>query len=150
MNRMIFNLKSKEELIKFNKLMAFLVSYNVCNFDYYNEIHVYQEEALSFIEWEQVPYSGQYGGKFVYKDIDHVVLKEVHFPDGHYEYLADDEEADAIDMWLDKNPGWVKTPFGTWTNEIENAKFEDYLKQSTIKLSDVIDTDIDQDSEKDE
>ena len=66
------------------------------------------------------------------------------FPDNHSELCYDEEDyKNKLDTFLKDNPGWVKTDYGTWTNEIENSKFRDELK-----LSDVID--IDEDDEKED
>ena len=41
-----------------------------------------------------------------------------------------DEEdyKERLDEFLKENPGWVKTHYGTWTNEIENEKFRKQLE----------------------
>jgi len=49
---------------------------------------------------------------------------EKFFPDNHSEMFYSEEEFEyRLKEWLEKNPGWVKTHYGTWTNEIENKKF---------------------------
>ena len=32
--------------------------------------------------------------------------------------------------WMEENPGWVKTSYGTWTNEIENEQFRKYIEEN--------------------
>lgn len=137
MNKMTFDTQNKSEMENLTALLSFLISYNSDSLSLYNEIHIYQEESLTILEWEQVPYSRQYGGKFMFVDEDHAVLKHVRFPDNHYEYLPADEEEKAIDNWLIDNPGWTVTSYGTWTYDPKTEIFQDYLKKNTVKFADI-------------
>lgn len=69
MNKMTFDTQNKSEMENLTALLSFLISYNSDSLSLYNEIHVYQEESLTILEWEQVPYSMQYGGKFMFVDV---------------------------------------------------------------------------------
>lgn len=60
---------------------------------------------------------------FKFVDYDEVIMKEVTFPDRHYEYLFPDEVDEALKDWHEKHPEWVKGPFDTWTNIEENRLF---------------------------
>lgn len=92
---------------------------------HYNEIRIKPEDTgVYVVEWTQVPWSGDYGGHFEYVDEDQVIMEEYLLPDNTYVLLSDDEEfKEYLDNWLKENPGWIKTPYGTWTNTIENEKF---------------------------
>ena len=149
MNSMYFS----EEQVKAGELAEFLnvlLKQSYGKGDSYNEIHIKPVGDQSFtVEWICVPWSGNYGGHFEFVNDDQLVMIEKFFPDNHSELCYDEEDyKNKLDTFLKDNPGWVKTDYGTWTNEIENAKFQDELKKATIKLSDVID--IDEDDEKDE
>ena len=57
-------------------------------------------------------------------------MTEYKFPDNHYEYLNDiDEYEERLNDWLEENPGWKLTSYGTWTNTIENEKFKEALNE---------------------
>lgn len=60
-------------------------------------------------------------------DADELVTKEMRFPDGHYEYVLPGTEEDTLNDWLNHNPGWELTPYGTWTNGEENEKMKKEL-----------------------
>lgn len=123
-NHMVFDTTVEEEINARNDLMNYLLNYNMHCRREYLDIHVYQEEVFTIIEWTQVPYSHDWGGEFKFVGDDELVVKEVRFPDGHYDYALDeDHEKELWENFHKENPGWVKTSYGTWTNEIENEKF---------------------------
>ena len=56
-------------------------------------------------------------------------MLERHFPDNHTELCYNEEDyQEKLAEWLKENPGWVKTSYGTWTNEIENESFRKLLE----------------------
>lgn len=134
MNTMTFDSADKKQYEQAMKWITLLLDYNKESRDDYNEIHIYQEETLIIIEWNQVPYSRDWGGRFEYVDEDHVVMKQVCFPDRHYETLFDDEEEGRLKEWLEENPGWVKNSWGLWTNEIENERLREEFEK-TVKTT---------------
>ena len=93
-------------------------------------MHIYQEESFIVIEWEKIYYQED-GGKpqFVLLDYDEVVMKEIHFPDKHYEYAFPEEVDEIVANWHKDHPEWQKTSYGTWTNVEENKKFQEMLKK---------------------
>ena len=128
--------KKQIEQGQMTKLLDYLMSEAYDKGDYYNDIHIKPCDCEAFIvEWVQVPWSHEFGGSFQYINDDQVVLTEYKLPDGSYVDLAsDDDFKDYLDSWLEENPGWVKTQYGTWTNEIENKKFLEELKKSEEKI----------------
>lgn len=92
----------------------------------YNDIHIKIEDYGAFsVEWVEVPWSHAYGGSFTYVDEGQVVMTEYTFPDNHSELCYDEDDyKERLEEFLKENPGWVKTSYGTWTNEIENEKFK--------------------------
>lgn len=103
-------------------LMTEFVSF-LCRYSYqsgprdfaqYNDIHIEPADCEEFIvEWEQAPWSHDYGGRFEYVDRDQFVCNFVEFPDKHFEYTPEDED-EAIKEWLGENPGWVTDSYGHW------------------------------------
>lgn len=119
---MAFTPENKENM---KKLLKFLVE-DYDSKEYYNEVHITNDGYCTIIEWDNVPFDGTYGGTFRYVDEEHDVLKEVEFPDGHYEYLPDRDEEWVIKEWLEDNPGWEKDEWGNWinTDDIKSKKEE--------------------------
>lgn len=103
------------------------------NNTHYNDIRIKPEETgIYVVEWAQLPWSGDYGGHFEYVGEDQVVMTDYTLPDNTTVRLLDDDEfKDYFNEWLKEHPGWVKTPYGTWTDEIENEKFKDKWINST-------------------
>ena len=113
----------KKGLLK--DLLDYLLEHNRKNEEQYYDIHITTDGYCSIVEWTDVMYNQEYGpdAKFQFVDTDEVVMKEVCFPDNHYEYLFEDEIDERFKEWLKDNPGWEKTTYGTWTNRIENRFF---------------------------
>ena len=113
------------------KLLNCLLELNKESQKHYNDIHITTDGFCTIIEWESVPYSHEYGGSFKYVSEDEVVMLERHFPDNHYEHFYSEEDyQEKLHEWLKENPGWVKTSYGTWTNELENEQFRKMLEES--------------------
>ena len=106
-----------------------LLNYNKVSKTHYNDIHLTTDGYCTIIEWETIPYNHEYGGSFKYVGEDEVIMLERRFPDNHTELCYDEEDyKERLDEFLKENPGWVKTHYGTWTNEIENEKFRKQLE----------------------
>lgn len=114
-------------------LLNYLLEHNKKNENQYYDIHITTDGYCTIIEWKDVNYSQDYGpeGKFEYVPYNGLVMLEYDFPDNHREMCYDEEDyQERLKEFLEENPGWVKTSYGTWTNEIENEK---YRKQLEIK-----------------
>ena len=124
MNRQSFDLEKPNGKKQFLALLNALMDYNEDpDNSYFNDIHIKQEESFAVIEWDTVPYSGEWGGHWHFLEDDEVIMKEVHFPDGHYDYVFPEEVEETIKKWHEDHPEWVKTSYGTWTNMEENRYF---------------------------
>lgn len=134
MNRQYFS-KEQIEAGELHKLLDYLMAEAYGAGEYYNDIHIKPEDCEAFtIEWEQVPWNHQFGGHFELIEEDQVVMIERTFPDNHTELCYDEEDFnERLKEFLEQNPGWVKTTWGTWTNEIENEKWKEYLKKEEAK-----------------
>ena len=98
--------------------------------DRYNDIHITNDSYCTIIEWDCVPHDHAYGGEWKYITEDNVVMTEVNFPDGHFDYVFPEDVEETLNEWHKKHPEWVMTPYGTWTNEEENKKFKEELEKS--------------------
>ena len=110
-----------------NDLLKYLLDHNKKNKEQYYDIHITSDGYCSIVEWADVSYDSKYGecGKFRFVDSDQVIMTEKIFPDNHTELCHDEEDyQERLKEFLEKNPGWVIGPFGSWTNEIENEKFK--------------------------
>jgi hypothetical protein len=130
MNHQSFDINTPNGRKHFQKLLDTLLDYNADEDErYYNDIHIYQEESLMIIEWDNVPYSHEWGGRFQYIGEDDVVMKEVRFPDGHYENLFPEDVENTLKEWHKEHPEWVMTSYGIWTNEEENREWKELLEK---------------------
>lgn len=104
----------------FFKQLTLLLDYNA---DFENksfkDIHISQSDSDIKLEWENVYYSGDCEG-FVFLNGDEVIMKEITFPDGHYDYVLPDNVDEAYRNWHKNHPEWKLTTYGTWTNVEEN------------------------------
>ncbi len=107
-----------------------LLDYNQKSETRYNEIHIYPEDRALIIEWSNKPYKYD-DGKFVYvRSDDQKVMTEYFLPDNSSGWFDCEEEySEYLNEWLKENPGWIKTNYGTWSNEIENEAFRKQLKK---------------------
>lgn len=109
---------SKEQIKagELKQLLDFLMAEAYGKGEHYNDIHIYPADCEAFIiEWEQLPWSHDYGGNFKYVDEEQVVMYRKDFPDNHYEYFeTEDDFQQALADWLIENPGWYKNEFGRW------------------------------------
>ena len=119
----------KKDLLK--DLLDYLVNYNTKSEKDYYDIHITTDGYCTIVEWTDLMYDKSFGEEphFAFVDYDEVVMKEVCFPDNHYEYMFSDEVDERFKEWLEQNPGWVKTSYGNWTNEIENEKYRKMLEK---------------------
>ena len=121
----------KQGLLK--DLMDYLLDYNKKSKEDYYDIHIGSDGYCTIVEWIDVSYSDKYGpeGKFKFVDTDEVIMLEKFFPDNHSELCYDEEDyQERLKEFLDKNPGWEKTSYGTWTNTLENEQFKKMFKDS--------------------
>ena len=111
-------------------LLNYLLDHNKKNETQYYDIHITTDGYCTIIEWTDISYDQKYGpeGKFEFVPADGYVMIEKTFPDNHTELCYDEEDyQERLDDFLKENPGWVKTHYGTWTNEIENEKIRKAL-----------------------
>ena len=101
--------------------------------DSHFEFHITTDGYCIIIEWIDVnqEYEDDYW-KFV--DYEHEVMYRVEFPDNHYEYVSDEDEAkELLDEWLKENPGWKKNEYGHWYNEKEQEDWTTKFEQGELK-----------------
>ena len=114
-----------------NDLLNYLLDHNKKNDQQYYDIHITTDGYCSIVEWVDVSYNNEFGeeGKFRFVDSDQVVMIEKTFPDNHTELCYDEEDyQERLREFLDKNPGWEKTAYGSWINKIENENLRKALE----------------------
>lgn len=112
-------------------LLNYLLDHNKKSEKQYYDIHITTDGYCTIIEWTDVDYNQEYGpeGKFEFVPADGYVMIERTFPDNHTELCYNEEDyQERLDEFLKDNPGWVKTHYGTWTNEIENERIRKQLE----------------------
>lgn len=111
-------------------LLNYLLSYNQnpASESYY-DIHITTDGYCMIVEWSSVDNDHQFGGTFQYIGEEQVIYTTYQLPDGSsIDLQSEDEFQEYFTQWMSVNPGWVKTSYGTWTNEIENKKFRKELE----------------------
>lgn len=123
-----------EEMVKNGDLQKFLAilleqcySENQGDIAYYNDIRIYPCDLGAFeVEWVQDAWKSDFKTSqgFVPLDIEEYVVKDYEFPDKHYEAFTSEEEfKEALQEWLQENPGWKKHPMmNIWVHEEETKE----------------------------
>lgn len=118
-NRMYFS-KEDIEAGLMHELLVYLCRYSYTSgprgLSHYNDIHIYPCDCEAFmVEWTQLPWSHDYGGRFEYVNEGQEVCDDLVLPDGSRDYTPDGEE--YLKWWLEENPGWKKDRWGHWYKE---------------------------------
>ena len=96
-------------------LINYLLSFNQKSENSFFDIHITTDGFCTIVEFANITRGiNDTSEGFVYMDEDHYLLKRVVFPDGHYDYLDDDEAEEVFNNWLQEHPGWAKDEFGRW------------------------------------
>jgi len=112
-------------------LLNYLLDHNKKAKEQYYDIHITSDGYCTIIEWTDVDYDQKFGpdGKFEFVPYNGQIMLEFTFPDNHTELCYNEEDyQERLEEFLKENPGWVKTSYGTWTNDIENEKFRKELE----------------------
>lgn len=121
MNSQYFS-KEQVDSGEFQQLLSFLMSESYGSGNHYNDIHIYPADCGAFIvEWVQLPWSHEYGGKgFQYVDEDQVVMLDRQFPDNHSELCYDEDDyKERLEEFLRGHPYYKQNEFGRWYIEEE-------------------------------
>lgn len=112
-------------------LLNYLLEHNRKAEHQYYDIHITSDGYCTTVEWVDVNYDMQQEeGYFAFVPYNGQVMLKFNFPDGHYELCYSEEDyQERLTEWLKENPGWVKTSYGTWTNEIENEHYKKLLEE---------------------
>ena len=113
-------------------LLNYLLEHNRKAEEQYYDIHISSDGYCTIVEWVDVNYQMQQEeGRFAFVPYNGYVMLEFSFPDNHYEVCYSEEDyQERLEKWLQENPGWVKTHFGTWTNQAENECYKKLLEES--------------------
>ena len=78
------------------KLLDYLFGYNEKSKKHYCDIHVTTDGYCTTIEWDCVPYSGEWGGRFQYIGENQEVGTWVELPDNSRHLVFSEEEAQEV------------------------------------------------------
>ncbi len=95
----------------------------------YNQILTYVEEGCLIVSWAQIPYEYDVGS-FKFVGDDQVIMDELHFPDGYYDYVLPEDKEEKWGEWAKANPEWEKNSWGVWVNTKENHEWEEEIKKN--------------------
>lgn len=131
MNKQYFN-KEQIKNGELNKFLNMLIDLSHGKGDEYNDIHLQPEDFGVVVEWDTVPWSGEWGGhwQYIHDDDDEVVMKYYNFPNGDSGLFSSKEEYDeALKEWLEehKDEQWEINDFGRWYSKKEQEKWEQEL-----------------------
>lgn len=97
--------------------LNYLLRYNEKAKDCFFDIHITTDSHCTIIEFARVDYRDSNYEGFVYLDNEHHLLRQITFPDNHYEYFSDDEVEKVLNDWLKDHPEWGLDEFGNWYNK---------------------------------
>lgn len=120
---MSFDVTTEEGMRDVQNLVKFLLE-NSDNDRYcYNDIHISYDSQFAKVEWATVLKSGEDDSYWVFKDWDKLLVTQVDFPDGSYEFAIDkDHEKELWDKWQAAHPEWYQDYRG-WHNKMD--EYED-------------------------
>ena len=111
-------------------LIKHLLEMNEKSDRHYNQILVNTDGYCTMVEWVQRSYNDDsYDDRFELLEYDDVVMKEVHYPDNHYDYLPRGEVEQAFKEWCEEHPNYKQNQYGVWYNEDEVKALEDFIKE---------------------
>lgn len=133
MNEQYFNkeqIKNKE----LEEFLELLIKHSWGKSNEYNDIHIKPDEFGVYVEWEQAPWSGEWGGHWQYinDDEEEVVMKYYNFPDNSSCLFSSKEEyEEALKDWLEehKEEKWERNQYGNWFSRKEQEAWEKYLNK---------------------
>lgn len=112
-------------------LIKHLLEMNEKSKKHYNQILVNTDGYCTMVEWVQRSYSDDScDDRFELLEYDEVVMKEVHYPDNHYDYLPRDEVEQAFKDWCEEHPNYKQNQYGIWYDEDEVKAFEDFIEET--------------------
>lgn len=90
-------------------LINYLIEYNKKSDKYYHEFMVTTDSYCTIVNWVDRRYDGEdYNGHFELLKDDQRIVREVYFPDNHYELLPEDEIEDFAEEFLENNEDLAK------------------------------------------
>jgi len=115
------------------ELIKHLLEMNEKSDIHYNEIKIWTDGYCTIVDWVQKHYEDDdCDDSFELVREDEIIMKEIHFPDGHSEYFPRLEADKALADWLKEHPNWVQNEYGRWYDETEE-KWYDETEEKEIK-----------------
>lgn len=97
--------------------LNFLFKYNEKAENSFFDIHITTDGLCMIVEFARVDYRDSNYEGFVYLDDEHQLLRQITFPDNHYEYFPDNEVEEVLNNWLKDHPEWELDQFGNWCSK---------------------------------
>ncbi len=125
-NRMSFDLSgtiSKDGLEDLMKLVQLLCVNNAHNKYTFNDIRISHDDTSVVVEWTPVLKSEEDDCRWVFKDGEHLLVKQINFPDGSYDFAIEDSDEEFLwDKWKKNHPEWHLGKYHTWVNSMEECE----------------------------
>lgn len=122
-NSMCFAWSKDSEREYAMRFVETLLDWGRDNADSYCQVKLEMKGMFLDVLWTVVDKDGEWGTTFEPVDEDQLVVKEIRFPDGHYEYAVDEgHEKYLWERFHEENPGWYRNDFGIWTRKEENQE----------------------------
>ena len=106
------------------KLINTLLEINKEKENFYNQIMIDTDGYCLIVNWVERSYNGDFNTRFELLEDDDVVMREVHFPDNHYEYLFPNDVDEILNAWLKEHPNYKQNQYGMWYNENERVAWD--------------------------
>ena len=122
-NRQYFDKKDEEQVKQFYDFLNFLMTSNNIK---YNDLHIYQDDSDYVIEWVQNNWIDSYGSNAYWRllSCEDEIFTEIYLPNRTYQWIPKGTEDEFLKEWLEENPGWIKTDYGTWYNDEVQKELE--------------------------
>lgn len=132
MNSQSFTPKEVEKGLHL-KLINTLLEINKDKENFYNQIMIDTDGYCLIVNWTERSFNGEFNSRFEFLNDDEVVMKEVHFPDNHYEYLLPEEVDEVFNDWLKEHPTYKQNQYGFWYDEREQKAWKEQIETNRIE-----------------
>ena len=113
-------------------LIRYLLEMNEKSETQYNQILIDTDGYCTMVEWVQRSYKDDScDDRFEKVEYDELVMKEVHFPDNHYDYVPRCEAEQALRDWCEEHPNYRQDSYGRWydVNEYKQELVDEQTNQ---------------------
>ena len=110
-------------------LIKHLLEMNGKSDRHYNQILVNTDGYCTMVEWVQRSYNDDNcDERFELLEYDEIPMKEVRYPDGHYDYLPREMVDQAFKEWCEEHPNYKQNQYGIWYDEEEEKALREEIE----------------------